>query len=351
MEAVNALPALRDPHQRQLVLDELRDEFGDRFDPLRGGGSKADLWALVSICIGIDAMPTLLSILKMVGGSVAEWYHLNEVVDELYRPVSATVTAEHPTVSEIDPLRLLGSHPPGRRLQPYLARDVDRDLDRAFASPGLVLVVHESGSGVRRSVYEALLRALPALPVWVWNSAFSLGDDLPRSALLWIDLGTGAPQRILETQRLLKRWHAQGRYAVVIVKDTHPELTALSTALAPLKPKVVHVATLLSEKEQERSGVRTAHELADIDALVVRHAAGYHADTDAGVDGLDITPDVRMLADLVVSRHVRPPLSIGLFGNWGSGKSCYLPSASPVPRSRWRRPRDATSRAPRTGAA
>src|ERR1700712_364452 len=41
-------------------------------------------------------------------------------------------------------------------------------------------------------------------------------------------------------------------------------------------------------------------------------------------DALDITPDVQMLASLVGSRQVQPPLSIGLFGPWGSGKSFLM---------------------------
>ena len=45
---------------------------------------------------------------------------------------------------------------------------------------------------------------------------------------------------------------------------------------------------------------------------------------DAGDDHLGITTDVHMLADVVASRFVRPPLSIGLFGNWGTGKSFFM---------------------------
>lgn len=55
-----------------------------------------------------------------------------------------------------------------------------------------------------------------------------------------------------------------------------------------------------------------------------RHLAAYVADTDVGVDRLGITPDVEMMSDLVASRLIKPPLSIGLFGNWGSGKSFFM---------------------------
>ncbi len=89
MEAINALPVLHDPHQRQLVLNELRDEFGNQFDPPRGGGANADTWAMVSMCIRMDAVPALSSILKIVGGPVPEWHRLSEVVLELFRPKAA----------------------------------------------------------------------------------------------------------------------------------------------------------------------------------------------------------------------------------------------------------------------
>ncbi|GAB3598501.1 hypothetical protein GCM10027446_29000 [Angustibacter peucedani] len=58
--------------------------------------------------------------------------------------------------------------------------------------------------------------------------------------------------------------------------------------------------------------------------------AAYAADTadratriDAGTDPLGIVDDVRMLASVIASRHITPPLSVGIFGDWGSGKS-YL---------------------------
>ncbi|WIX92538.1 P-loop NTPase fold protein [Amycolatopsis sp. DG1A-15b] len=56
------------------------------------------------------------------------------------------------------------------------------------------------------------------------------------------------------------------------------------------------------------------------------HAAGFHADTDDGQDRMGIVADVDMLADLVASRLIAPPLSIGLFGNWGTGKSFFMRS-------------------------
>lgn len=52
--------------------------------------------------------------------------------------------------------------------------------------------------------------------------------------------------------------------------------------------------------------------------------AGYHADTPDGADLLELTRDVEGLAAVIASRDVVPPLSIGLFGDWGSGKSFFM---------------------------
>ncbi|HYP40773.1 MAG TPA: P-loop NTPase fold protein [Chloroflexia bacterium] len=41
-------------------------------------------------------------------------------------------------------------------------------------------------------------------------------------------------------------------------------------------------------------------------------------------DLLDVTSDVKALATLIASRKLAPPLSIGLFGEWGSGKSFFM---------------------------
>ena len=43
-----------------------------------------------------------------------------------------------------------------------------------------------------------------------------------------------------------------------------------------------------------------------------------------GEDLLGITRDVNALASLVAAFKVEPPLSIGLFGEWGSGKSHFM---------------------------
>lgn len=53
--------------------------------------------------------------------------------------------------------------------------------------------------------------------------------------------------------------------------------------------------------------------------------AGYASDTiDIANDDLGIAEDVQTLAAVMLARDVEPPLAIGLFGAWGTGKSFFL---------------------------
>ncbi|MBD0259243.1 MAG: hypothetical protein ICV83_26290, partial [Cytophagales bacterium] len=54
---------------------------------------------------------------------------------------------------------------------------------------------------------------------------------------------------------------------------------------------------------------------------------GFASDTvDVTNDRLDIGEDVQTLTAVMLSKEVKPPLAIGLFGDWGSGKSYFMKS-------------------------
>jgi len=65
-------------------------------------------------------------------------------------------------------------------------------------------------------------------------------------------------------------------------------------------------------------------------------------------DDLDVRADVDMLAKLIASRDVTPPLSIGLFGPWGSGKSFLMHQVQLRIKelAKWSKPTPATADSP-----
>lgn len=52
--------------------------------------------------------------------------------------------------------------------------------------------------------------------------------------------------------------------------------------------------------------------------------AGFDSDVPDGEDLLGVTKEVEALCSVLVARAVEPPLSLGLFGDWGSGKSFFM---------------------------
>ncbi len=63
------------------------------------------------------------------------------------------------------------------------------------------------------------------------------------------------------------------------------------------------------------------------DTLAVRpllRRAGYKSDMLETEDRLDIMPDVEAVCSVLAARDVKPPLALGLFGNWGTGKSFFM---------------------------
>jgi len=55
--------------------------------------------------------------------------------------------------------------------------------------------------------------------------------------------------------------------------------------------------------------------------------SGYHADNiSVAEDQLEIGQEIKTLTAIMLAKEVKPPLAIGLFGNWGSGKSFFIES-------------------------
>lgn len=64
--------------------------------------------------------------------------------------------------------------------------------------------------------------------------------------------------------------------------------------------------------------------LADAARATSYPIADFWPDSVGGPDALGIEKDVRILASVLVAKDVDPPLALGLFGDWGSGKSFFM---------------------------
>jgi hypothetical protein len=75
------------------------------------------------------------------------------------------------------------------------------------------------------------------------------------------------------------------------------------------------------------AGVSLRSWLVEHNPHVPASIAGFSADdVDGQVDLIGVSPEANALAYLIASRELTPPLAIGLFGEWGSGKSFLMRS-------------------------
>ncbi|MFG1663822.1 P-loop NTPase fold protein [Streptomyces sp. Y7] len=61
-----------------------------------------------------------------------------------------------------------------------------------------------------------------------------------------------------------------------------------------------------------------------VENLQVTRLPSYRSDMTAAADELDRTKDAMAVAQLITARTAKPPLAVGLFGDWGEGKSHFL---------------------------
>jgi hypothetical protein len=114
---------------------------------------------------------------------------------------------------------------------------------------------------------------------------------------------------------------AEARFLIVVDEAPGGDLTDL----VPSAPSMVMI---LSQASPE---IRVPHTRIDLDKPLPKPAprrpavqAGYASDSPVGVDLLEIEQPVEALCSVIAAKDVEPPLSIGLFGEWGSGKTFFV---------------------------
>ena len=97
-----------------------------------------------------------------------------------------------------------------------------------------------------------------------------------------------------------------------------PKLLRLLSTEADAKPESRETALALSQ------GLKRRRNIEEPGAVLM---AGYAPDViDISRDPLDVQEDVRTRAAVMLAKDPPPPLAIGLFGDWGSGKSYFIKS-------------------------
>jgi KAP-like P-loop domain-containing protein len=105
---------------------------------------------------------------------------------------------------------------------------------------------------------------------------------------------------------------------VIVQRLPFPPVTRIASGAEP-------VTALAADPTQSRLAVAVGGEVGvwTIDRGTAA-VPGYDSDRAAGDDLLDADRDAQALAGLIASAELIPPLAVGLFGAWGSGKSFVL---------------------------
>lgn len=127
--------------------------------------------------------------------------------------------------------------------------------------------------------------------------------------------------------------HARHLLAALLVEhEVEPLFRELALDLPPLRNAFVEFVLQSVPEEPPEEWYRflalasppESEDEAGEAAIDSRVIASYQSDDWKGRDLLNIRRDVNALAALAAGWNVHPPLSIGLFGEWGTGKSFFM---------------------------
>ena len=202
-------------------------------------------------------------------------------------------------------------------------QNVMRELQSALDSSSIVLFVMSPDSLKSPFSFEELGHALASqkliIPIFYRDVAKL---PAPLGELQWVDFRQES--KFIETVDTLfkdinyyleeRSSHADARDSAGDHGEDRPGWRSDTTATGVVDTAPAHVENGQSSPQSSASDtLRTSARL-----------SGYCADDVAGRDLLNIRSDVHAFATLIAARRVSPPLSIGLFGEWGSGKSFFM---------------------------
>ncbi|KQY25218.1 hypothetical protein ASD16_07235 [Cellulomonas sp. Root485] len=133
-----------------------------------------------------------------------------------------------------------------------------------------------------------------------------------RSWAEWLDAVGGVYDRA--TLKASRHTRLDGRLFLTGLGVLDPELRAALDASGVWAPLLVEVD----------DAVAPAGSLLRPYLEGVQFSYGYSSDRAGGVDQLGVQGEVNAVCEVITDPHVQPPLAIGLFGEWGTGKSFFM---------------------------
>ena len=219
-------------------------------------------------------------------------------------------------------------------LQPTMATQYSMILN--FGSDTLDRWLHQVLEGSDQTIRSQIATAAgtPApltIPLFVSASELFEGDD---EFLAWCRSNKTFALRIIESPTDTNQLNGQLVYPPDKTKSLQGSevFGMIGRSIIDSWPEVVFgndVIEMVAEAQQstgKQSTISSTIAPSEESAVQVTTAtrSGFSADDLDRGDKLNLTAEVRALCAIVAARDVKPPLSIGLFGNWGTGKSFFI---------------------------
>ncbi|MFI5952555.1 P-loop NTPase fold protein [Cryptosporangium sp. NPDC051539] len=188
-----------------------------------------------------------------------------------------------------------------------------------FRAPGPVQVLAADGSGRRGLIVDGEQGRLVSTLAEDLRSAGAVADSPAATigTLLWPE----GPYAVLSLGKLVALAEAGEDDRLTLGRPGQPPMAVVRTEDRP-------VDALASDLDGHRVAVGSGREVrvwpVTSSRSTSRGIAGYEPDATGGDDLLDAERDALALAGLIASADLRPPLAVGLFGGWGSGKTFVL---------------------------
>ncbi|NYI91404.1 hypothetical protein HNR02_004727 [Amycolatopsis endophytica] len=188
---------------------------------------------------------------------------------------------------------------------PYVM-DLPRATDETRLVRAVLATAHDAGHDVMASADMAGAATFAAIDAAVRSGATAIGLPLLGTGRLALPRAAVADAVVSAVARVLRTPVVRARLSRLVFFDRH---TAGEEALRQSLGRVVADAP---------------HGMADLAGGVSADLVDPNAGLPLSRDQLDFAPYVSMLATVIADRRTPLPLSAGIFGEWGSGKSYFM---------------------------